>query len=453
MRRHFTKGKIYLSVILLLFFLIGIGYAIIESNLTITNNVAVKAFNTKNIYNYMMVNGVLDNTSSTYVSSNTGISFNKVASDTNGKGIYKRSTTIFDKYPVYYYRGKVDNNLIFANFCWKIVRSTADGGIKIMYSGVPAADGSCNNEKDATEIGKSAFSSTNTYSIADIGYMYGERYETEEISSMTSKKYKYGNDVVYSNGTYTLQNVNTSTSSYGLTYLNLQKGYHYSCYSSETSCNPVYYIYNFKPAKTYRATLSNGMLLDEYLKAETTSSTNTTDSAIKTYIDTWYENNLKSYSSYLEDTEFCNDRTIYDYNGWNKDASTSADMHFMGYVRNFLIYTPEISCSSLSDRFSTTTANGNGKLKYPIGLITADEIIMGGGGESSFFYSGNTYWTMTPGYYSDSGSGAHNYTQAVVLEALTALTSEEGVRPVVSLKPGTEYTSGNGSTATPFIVN
>lgn len=454
MKKKFTKGKIYLSIILLLFFLMGVGYALIESNLSVTNNIEVAAFNTKNLYNYMMVNSSLDNVKSTYVNSDSGISFSAVGSDTNGKGIYKRSTTVKDRYPVYYYRGDItDNNLIFANFCWKIFRTTATGGIKIIYNGVVAADGSCNNSGDATEIGKSAFSSTNTQSIADIGYMYGTRIESEEISSMTSKKYRYGNDVVYSNGTYTLQDVYSSTSTYGLTYLTLQTKYHYSCFSSETSCNPVYYIHRFQPAKTRRVTLSDGMLLSNFLEEHTTKSANTTSSLIKTYIDDWYVNNLKSYESYLEDTVFCNDRSIYEYAGWDKDTTGSSDMHFSGYVRNFITYNPTVSCSSVSDSFTTSANNGNGNLTNPVALITADEIIMGSGGASSYFYTENTYWTMTPSYFSDTGDGAHNYTNGLVLEALTDLTTEAGVRPVVSLKPGTEYTSGNGSPETPYVIN
>ena len=50
-------------------------------------------------------------------------------------GIYVRNDTINDPYPIYYYRGAVDNNLIFAGFCWKIVRTTETGGVKLIYNG------------------------------------------------------------------------------------------------------------------------------------------------------------------------------------------------------------------------------------------------------------------------------------------------------------------------------
>ena len=102
-------------------------------------------------------NSVLDNTSSTYVSSSTGINFAEAPSDTNGKGIYQRAGTGTNgEYPVYYYRGEVDNNNVaFNDFCWKIVRTTETGGIKLIYNGT--YDGDCNNTGSATSIGDSKF--------------------------------------------------------------------------------------------------------------------------------------------------------------------------------------------------------------------------------------------------------------------------------------------------------
>ena len=39
---------------------------------------------------------------------------------------------------IYYFTGNVENNnVLFANYCWKIVRTTDTGGVKIVYNGVP----------------------------------------------------------------------------------------------------------------------------------------------------------------------------------------------------------------------------------------------------------------------------------------------------------------------------
>ncbi len=60
-------------------------------------------------------------------------------------GVYTRAGTENDKYPIYYYRGKkdlVNNNVLFNNYCWKIVRTTATGGVRLIHV-AEANDGKC----------------------------------------------------------------------------------------------------------------------------------------------------------------------------------------------------------------------------------------------------------------------------------------------------------------------
>ena len=99
----------------------------------------------------------------------------KVRSGVSGtNGIY--TTTATDgNVPVYYYRGdadKVNNNIIFNNMCWKIIRTTETGGIKLIYNGTPT-DGKCETQTgDTTQMGISKFNESyddNAY----VGYMYG----------------------------------------------------------------------------------------------------------------------------------------------------------------------------------------------------------------------------------------------------------------------------------------
>ena len=99
----------------------------------------------------------------------------KVRSGTSGtNGIYSTTQTE-GNVPVYYYRGaanKVNNNIIFNNMCWKIIRTTENNGIKIIYNGTPT-DGKCETQTgSSTQIGTSAFN-TNYYVNAYVGYMYG----------------------------------------------------------------------------------------------------------------------------------------------------------------------------------------------------------------------------------------------------------------------------------------
>lgn len=92
----------------------------------------------KNLYNALKKNAVMDNIRSDFVLSDSGIDFNYFSSETNGKGLYTLSSTATDSFPVMYYRGNVsNNNLLFAGLCWKIVRTTENGGVKLLYSGLP----------------------------------------------------------------------------------------------------------------------------------------------------------------------------------------------------------------------------------------------------------------------------------------------------------------------------
>lgn len=133
------------------------------------------------LYAMMASNSVPDNISSEFVTSSTGIDFTQISSDTNGKGIYQMASTAKDDRPIYYYRGAVDNNNVkFANFCWKLVRTTDTGGVKLIYNGPPDEAGGCTNTTgDITTIGQSYFFDATSESglyYAAIGYMYGTKY-------------------------------------------------------------------------------------------------------------------------------------------------------------------------------------------------------------------------------------------------------------------------------------
>jgi len=126
----------------------------------------------KSLYKIIAKKAVLDNQASEFVSSATGINFGEISSDTNGKGIYTFASTKDDKYPVHYYRGDVkDNNVKFAGLCWKIVRTTETGGVKLIYNGSPDESGQCTNTTgEKTQIGTSAFNKINN-ALEYVGYM------------------------------------------------------------------------------------------------------------------------------------------------------------------------------------------------------------------------------------------------------------------------------------------
>ena len=62
---------------------------------------------------------------------------NRYNEDKTYLGLYTGEGADTYTYPVYYYKGNVqNNNVLFGGFCWKIVRTTETGGVKLVYNGV-----------------------------------------------------------------------------------------------------------------------------------------------------------------------------------------------------------------------------------------------------------------------------------------------------------------------------
>ena len=84
-------------------------------------------------------------------------------------------------------------------------------------------------------------------------------------------------------------------------------------------------------------------------------------------------------------------------------GSTTSSLTIASYARLVNNKTPSLSCSK-NDSFTVNeSSTGNGKLKYPVGLLTADEVAYAGGRSGSnnttyYLYTGSTWWTMSPSY-------------------------------------------------------
>ncbi|MBR7042316.1 MAG: hypothetical protein IKI04_02320 [Bacilli bacterium] len=412
---------------------------------------------------FIRKNAVIDNISSTYVTNTNGIQFDDISSDTNGKGIYIRSGTENNQYPIYYYRGAVDNNnVLFGGFCWKIVRTTDTGGIKMIYNGVPS-NGECNNTGTDSQLStKSSFN--NSYnSPADVGYMYGTRYTCTQMSSADmSTSYKYGNSFTYSNGTYTLVDTIDTTGTWSTDYNTLNNN-HYTCLNTTGTCTSIYYVYytaNYTSSgNAYYITLTNGKSTSNLLDETLTNSSNETSSAIRTTIDNWFGNNMTNYTSYLEDTIYCNDRNISSLGGLDPNGGSTSDyLYFSSRTRAFIEHAPSITCASKNDSFTVMeSATGNGALTYPVGLLTADETILAGGknggvNSSYYLYSEQIYWLMSPNSWLGYGASGF-YVNAAGNITADVMSTQRGVRPVVSLKPGTQFSGGDGTSANPYVVS
>ena len=181
---------------------------------------------------------------------------------------------------------------------------------------------------------------------------------------------------------------------------------------------------------------------------------NTNDSAIKTYLDSWYSANIKNtdYEQYVVDAIYCNDRKIQNGEGIGTETTL-----YLPFARLMYLNEPTFYCTLYNDKFTTSTSNGNGKLQYPIGLITADELVYAGNRQKSaltYVSIGYSFWTMTPAAYNFNNSSStlnfifnsESYGDGGIVGSYFA------VRPVISIS-STSLNSGNGTKNAPFKIS
>ena len=393
---------------------------------------------------------------------------NVTESGSSGVFLYNDTDDNAGSNSIYYYKGNVTNNNVwFANLCWKIVRTTSTGGVKLIYNGTPTSNGQCTNTTGtATQYNTSQFNSNNT-SPSDIGYMYGTRYTySSKTMSSISDTYKFGNTVTYSNGTYTLSGstISYTGSSWSTARTTLANGYHYTCFNSSGSCSTVYYIIYFgNSTASYYLSFSGGTTIDT---AKTQMYTNTNNSTIKTAVDSFYTTKLSNYTDYLENTIFCNDRSsatgTYGGSLGGKDINSTGNSYFGAFTRAYVYNNPSFKCVNSGDKFSLSTASGgtsgygNNKLTYPVGLLTYDEVVFAGGrgytdNTSYYLYTATPYWLLSPSDWYLSWVSVSQVKSGGSLDSDTAATTA-GVRPVVSLSEGITFVSGDGSAETPYLV-
>ena len=189
--------------------------------------------------------------------------------------------------------------------------------------------------------------------------------------------------------------------------------------------------------------------------------TNTSNSAIKEVIDTWYSNNLSSYTKYISvEAVYCCDRNAINY-------SISSKFDYYALTR-LSAGNPTFDCENSKDAFSGD--NSDAKLIYPIGLMTADEVVYAGGkyrtnfsNSYAWYYlnsagssiTGSTYWWLLSPYFWD-GTYANSF---IMLGSDNPgnlntgnVTYSSGVRPVISIKSDALWYKGNGSSEEPYEI-
>ena len=187
---------------------------------------------------------------------------------------------------------------------------------------------------------------------------------------------------------------------------------------------------------------------------------NDNDSTIKTAIDEWYKTNIvdNGYSSYIADSGFCNDRSIASDSPGTGATSTERTYYAPRY--RVMNHVPSFSCPNATNDLFTLSSNtkGNGKLIYPIGLVTIDELAFAGISygylnKMSYTYSSQDYWTISPNYFNTASTSSHGW-RAIADGSVNYfnVVGSFGVRPVINLKADTEITGGIGTKNDPFII-
>ena len=316
----------------------------------------------------------------------------KVRSGVSGtNGIYT-TTAAAGNVPVYYYRGdadKVNNNIIFNNMCWKIIRTTETGGIKLIYNGTPT-DGKCETQTgEATQIGTSAFNETSNDN-AYVGYMYGtagsSTYEATHANTNESTIKKY-----------------------------IDNWYSQNFDETETSKLEDTVFCNDRSTKAYDANTIGSTSYSSY--GNLGYETNKTFYGVAHRASYWSNNPNPSLKCSNENDKF----TVNSKNGNGKLSNPVG-----------LITLDEVVLAGFNTYYSSTSDYHN---------------------TTNYLYTNDTFWTFSPvlmrttngavnGGVSSAGSVDDHYVH-----------NSFGVRPVVSLKNGILVNAnGDGTSTNPYVV-
>ena len=300
----------------------------------------------------------------------------------------------------YYFRGAVKNNYVeFANKCWRIVRITGDGSVKLVLhnDNKAGAANPCNSANNNTRAAYARYSDTT--------------YTTTYISVFNTNY----NDNAYVGFMYGT----AGASDYASTHANTNK-------STILTNLESWYINNL-------ATYENKLADTIWCNDKSTFTTYTSGSTYGTGLG--YRTNQTGYGAY---------NRIYGGNA-------------ASYASPSLICPNDNNGGKLSKFTVDDTTNGNGNLTYKIGLLTADEIVFAGSEIFTLNYStylqentGSTsWWSLSPHDFNGSYAGVWYVNSGFLANMYVSFNN--CLRPAISLISSTSIT-GNGTSDNPYKV-
>ena len=354
----------------------------------------------------------------------TRTDFSSVFTETNTGTLYKATESIAGNTPkdVYYFAGDAKNNWVkFGKYQNDLIR----------YRGYYSATSTTDYNEYST---MDECTSASSYNINCTEYKYANTGD-DIYWRIIRNNYDGSIRLLYSGTSH------NTTAGYIAT----------SAFTNKAKMDPMYAGYMYGTT----GSLENNRL-------------NTNDSTIKTYIDNWYNNNLSSYSKYIStEAVYCNDRELAP--GQTYSTSSSFDYAPSGRLDT---NKPTYNCTNNKDAFSGN--NGEAKLTYPIGLMTADEIAYAGGKVTpdlpspyAWYYlnsaggsitGSTTWWSLSPDDSRNSLIGVPDVWIVCGSDLPGRLQigiafTKSGVRPVISLKSCVKYSSGDGSPENPYEID
>ena len=308
---------------------------------------------------------------------------------------------------------------------WKIVRINGDGTVRLIFDGI---------------AGYSEFNKDDSDN-ATMGYMYGLKGQIETKSQCIK---------LNSSGTKAIADSSIVT---------------------QNDCEEAGYKWTTTP---YEAT-----------------HVNVVSSTIKTNLEAWYKTNIvdTNNTDYIADTLFCNDKTIA------TNLKTIKKNSELGYGTNTTYYSflervspegtvssdvkaylvqPKFECAKgTNNTYSRFTSNSietikgvkvNNDLTYPIGLLSADEMIYSGANvneinENYYLYNSDINsrtLLLTPSYYPgggfDHGIGWYTYANKCVTTAGYTLSEYNIFQPTINIKSTVKVLGGDGTKENPYTL-
>ncbi len=161
---------------------------------------------------------------------------------------------------------------------------------------------------------------------------------------------------------------------------------------------------------------------------------NFNESSIYSYLNSWFEENLRNYTKYIANTRYCNDVS-------HDDAYT-----FLNYTRIVTNKIPTLNCLSNS-------------ITSKIGILSVDEVVLAGAStdknnNSYYLYNANftdPWFTMSGAKGNDTSLNLFMVDQNGKVRSDIVGSAYHTVRPVINLIKNAEVT-GSGTLEDPYLL-